>query len=186
MTKGKQGDKSLEDSMSISSDGGVSATDEKYEIIIDDDDVDDDCEGKGKSRKRKMKWNSMGKQRTAANARERDRTHSVNSAFTTLRDLIPTEPPDRKLSKIETLRLAASYISHLETTLLVGEEAIEQPCLHRNMYRQSYTNSLGHPSFRPICTFCLAVARASNVELSQGKTRSPSSRDRNDISGVIR
>ncbi|CAG7720855.1 unnamed protein product, partial [Allacma fusca] len=37
-------------------------------------------------------------------------TQSVNTAFTTLRTLIPTEPADRKLSKIETLRLASSYI----------------------------------------------------------------------------
>nr|CAD7194856.1 unnamed protein product [Timema douglasi] len=42
----------------------------------------------------------------------------VNSAFTTLRTLIPTEPVDRKLSKIETLRLASSYISHLQAQLL--------------------------------------------------------------------
>jgi hypothetical protein len=37
-----------------------------------------------------------------------------------LRTLIPTEPADRKLSKIETLRLASSYISHLGTQLLAG------------------------------------------------------------------
>jgi len=46
--------------------------------------------------------------------------YSVNSAFTMLRTLIPTEPADRKLSKIETLRLASSYISHLGTQLLAG------------------------------------------------------------------
>ena len=45
---------------------------------------------------------------------------SVNFAFTTLRTLIPTEPADRKLSKIETLRLASSYISHLGTQLIAG------------------------------------------------------------------
>lgn len=46
---------------------------------------------------------------------------SVNSAFNTLRLLIPTEPKNRKLSKIETLRLAKSYISHLSATLMIGE-----------------------------------------------------------------
>jgi len=45
---------------------------------------------------------------------------SVNSAFNTLRLLIPTEPKNRKLSKIETLRLAKSYIGHLAATLLTG------------------------------------------------------------------
>lgn len=54
------------------------------------------------------------KRRIQANARERDRTFSVNSAFNLLRCLIPTDPPSRKLSKIETLRLATSYITHLE------------------------------------------------------------------------
>lgn len=39
--------------------------------------------------------NQDGRQRTAANARERDRTNSVNTAFTALRTLIPTEPADR-------------------------------------------------------------------------------------------
>lgn len=46
---------------------------------------------------------------------------SVNSAFNTLRLLIPTEPKNRKLSKIETLRLAKSYISHLSASLVIGE-----------------------------------------------------------------
>ena len=53
--------------------------------------------------------------------RERDRTQSVNSAFSSLRELIPTEPLDRKLSKIETLRLATSYIQHLAVQLNAGE-----------------------------------------------------------------
>ncbi|KAJ3602396.1 hypothetical protein NHX12_030151 [Muraenolepis orangiensis] len=59
--------------------------------------------------------------RNAANARERDRTQNVNSAFTALRTLIPTEPVDRKLSKIETLRLASSYISHLANRKMVKD-----------------------------------------------------------------
>ncbi|KOB77705.1 putative Par1 protein [Operophtera brumata] len=64
----------------------------------------------------------VAKQRCQANARERDRTqNSVNTAFNTLRLLIPTEPPDRKLSKIEILRLAGSYITHLDNQLYTGE-----------------------------------------------------------------
>jgi hypothetical protein len=57
----------------------------------------------------------------SANERERGRTQSVNGAFHHLRQLIPTEPVDRKLSKIEVLRLATSYIEHLATTLDCGE-----------------------------------------------------------------
>lgn len=46
---------------------------------------------------------------------------SVNSAFVSLRQLIPTEPKTRKLSKIETLRLAKSYIEHLIAILVTGK-----------------------------------------------------------------
>lgn len=48
-----------------------------------------------------------------ANKRERVRTENVNAGFEKLRKLIPTDPIDRKLSKIEVLRLAVSYIKHL-------------------------------------------------------------------------
>ncbi|XP_074499532.1 transcription factor 15 [Sebastes fasciatus] len=92
------------------------------------------------------------KQRSAANARERGRTQSVNTAFTSLRTLIPTEPVDRKLSKIETLRLASSYISHLANVLLLGDSgaADGQPCL-------GAVHAQGEP--RTICTFCLSNQR---------------------------
>ncbi|XP_076010541.1 basic helix-loop-helix transcription factor scleraxis-like [Genypterus blacodes] len=99
------------------------------------------------------------KQREAANARERDRTHSVNTAFTALRTLIPTEPADRKLSKIETLRLASSYISHLANVLLLGEDCRDgQPCIR---YQSILHGPAAHtaPPLRPICTFCLSNQR---------------------------
>lgn len=51
--------------------------------------------------------------RGQANKRERVRTENVNAGFDNLRKLIPTDPEDRKLSKIEVLRLATSYINHL-------------------------------------------------------------------------
>lgn len=47
------------------------------------------------------------------NTRERWRQQNVNSAFAELRKLIPTHPPDKKLSKNETLRLAMRYINFL-------------------------------------------------------------------------
>ncbi|CAL8340320.1 unnamed protein product [Lota lota] len=96
------------------------------------------------------------KQRNAANARERDRTQNVNGAFTALRTLIPTEPVDRKLSKIETLRLASSYISHLANVLLLGDGREDgQPCL--SSVFQGGDGGRKHP--RTICTFCLSNQR---------------------------
>lgn len=53
-------------------------------------------------------------QRKAANMRERRRMKSINDAFDCLRKCIPvTESVDRKLSKVDTLKLAMSYISYL-------------------------------------------------------------------------
>ncbi|KAK2851785.1 hypothetical protein Q5P01_008061 [Channa striata] len=96
------------------------------------------------------------KQRSAANARERGRTQSVNTAFTALRTLIPTEPVDRKLSKIETLRLASSYISHLANVLLIGDGSEdEQPC-HGAVHAPGES---GAKQPRTICTFCLSNQR---------------------------
>jgi hypothetical protein len=51
-------------------------------------------------------------QRVLANVRERQRTQSLNDAFASLRNIIPTLPSD-KLSKIQTLKLASRYIDFL-------------------------------------------------------------------------
>ncbi|XP_034980543.2 basic helix-loop-helix transcription factor scleraxis isoform X1 [Zootoca vivipara] len=133
-----------------------------------------DASGYGlKSSKRRSKKanriNREPRQRHTANARERDRTNSVNTAFTALRTLIPTEPADRKLSKIETLRLASSYISHLGNVLLVGDTCGDgQPC-HTTpaFFHHSSSSSSSSPPMREsensqpkqICTFCLSNQR---------------------------
>ena len=57
------------------------------------------------------------KYRTAHATRERMRVEAFNSAFGTLRTLLPTLPPDKKLSKIEILRLAICYIKYLDNVL---------------------------------------------------------------------
>ncbi|XP_030227355.1 basic helix-loop-helix transcription factor scleraxis [Gadus morhua] len=110
------------------------------------------------------------RQRNAANARERDRTNSVNTAFTALRTLIPTEPADRKLSKIETLRLASSYISHLGNVLLLGEGLHDgQPCHGPSppfFHLSSSPSRVSDQSPQPkhICTFCLSNQRKMNKD----------------------
>ncbi|XP_068607108.1 T-cell acute lymphocytic leukemia protein 1 homolog [Brachionichthys hirsutus] len=55
--------------------------------------------------------------RVFTNSRERWRQQNVNGAFSELRRLIPTHPPDKKLSKNEILRLAVKYINFLVTLL---------------------------------------------------------------------
>nr|SVE89227.1 EOG090X0511 [Daphnia sinensis] len=60
-------------------------------------------------------------QRVLANVRERQRTQSLNEAFSALRKIIPTLPSD-KLSKIQTLKLAARYIDFLYQVLRTDDE----------------------------------------------------------------
>nr|AHA51224.1 HLH domain-containing protein [Bathyctena chuni] len=68
-----------------------------------------------KSRKNSRKRRKLsGMKRIAATTRERSRIEHLNCAFITLRSRIPTQPSDVKLTKVETLRLAMSYILHLE------------------------------------------------------------------------
>ncbi|XP_037811051.1 transcription factor 15 isoform X1 [Lucilia sericata] len=96
------------------------------------------------------------KPRHVVNARERCRTQSfssVNSAFNTLRTLIPTEPYDRKLSKIEILRLAKSYIAHLDAVIVTGNN--EKPCsIYSREVHHQCNNERITESRTAICTFC--------------------------------
>ncbi|XP_022234184.2 transcription factor 15 [Drosophila obscura] len=94
--------------------------------------------------------------RQKINARERYRTFNVNAAYEALRSMIPTEPMNRKLSKIEIIRLASSYITHLSSTLQTGTDF--QPCLLHKYENEGGGGGggAGGPSRRiSICTFCL-------------------------------
>ncbi|KAK7915412.1 hypothetical protein WMY93_011173 [Mugilogobius chulae] len=93
-----------------------------------------------------LSFGSEGRAGITGNTQERHRAHNVNTAFNELRTLIPTKPMDRKLSKIETLRLASSYITHLANVLGDGDRR-DQPCLRTS--KQD----------RNICTFCLSSQR---------------------------
>ncbi|KAJ3592131.1 hypothetical protein NHX12_007260 [Muraenolepis orangiensis] len=55
--------------------------------------------------------------RSAHATRERVRVEAFNVAFGDLRRLLPILPPDKKLSKIEILKLAMCYISYLNHVL---------------------------------------------------------------------
>ncbi|XP_056150985.1 transcription factor 21 [Lampris incognitus] len=60
-------------------------------------------------------------QRNAANARERARMRVLSRAFSRLKGTLPWVPADTKLSKLDTLRLASSYIAHLRQVLANDE-----------------------------------------------------------------
>ena len=66
---------------------------------------------------RRRRRRATQKYRMAHATRERIRVEAFNVAFAELRKLLPTLPPDKKLSKIEILRLAICYIAYLNHVL---------------------------------------------------------------------
>lgn len=84
-----------------------------------------DGEGKARSvhvpalsrEEKRRRRRATAKYRSAHATRERVRVVAFNVAFAELRKLLPTLPPDKKLSKIEILRLAICYISYLNHVL---------------------------------------------------------------------
>ncbi|KAI5645525.1 helix-loop-helix DNA-binding domain-containing protein [Phthorimaea operculella] len=84
---------------------------EKREEVDDDDFFFDDTQSSsGRSSHEPV-------HRNAANARERARMRVLSKAFCRLKTTLPWVPADTKLSKLDTLRLAASYIAHLRALL---------------------------------------------------------------------
>ncbi|XP_069829322.1 transcription factor 23-like [Dendropsophus ebraccatus] len=59
----------------------------------------------------------QGKHSPENNVRERNRVRTLREAFLSLQAALPSVPPDTKLSKLDVLVLATSYIAHLTQTL---------------------------------------------------------------------
>lgn len=79
------------------------------------------------SRSRVVPGSSLGGRGrpAAANAaRERNRVQTLRHAFLELQRTLPSVPPDTKLSKLDVLILATTYIAHLTRTL--QEEGVEE------------------------------------------------------------
>lgn len=83
----------------------------------------------------------------APDTREKWRQRNFNGAFANLRKLVPTYPPDRKLSKNEILRLSINYIKLL-SSVLEYQKAEENRSLHEKtpltnaqVHSQSVENS---------------------------------------------
>lgn len=80
-----------------------------------------------KRRRRKPRCLSQQlQQRQAANQRERKRMQSINDAFEGLREHIPTLPYEKRLSKVDTLRLAIGYINFLHE-MVSTENSMDDP-----------------------------------------------------------
>ena len=73
--------------------------------------------------------------RSAANLRERRRMQCINEAFEGLRNHIPTLPYEKRLSKVDTLRLAICYINFL-TELVSSDTETESTGLFSSSYEK--------------------------------------------------
>ncbi|XP_062935175.1 transcription factor 24 [Cynocephalus volans] len=73
---------------------------------------------------------SGGGRPAAANAaRERSRVQTLRHAFLELQRTLPSVPPDTKLSKLDVLLLATTYIAHLTRSLQDDTEVPADPGL---------------------------------------------------------
>ncbi|PSN39807.1 hypothetical protein C0J52_13620 [Blattella germanica] len=70
------------------------------------------------------------------NSRERWRQQNVSGAFAELRKLVPTHPPDKKLSKNEILRMAIRYI-RLLTNVLEWQKKHQQLTINNSSNNKS-------------------------------------------------
>ncbi|XP_072233491.1 achaete-scute homolog 4-like [Leuresthes tenuis] len=59
------------------------------------------------------------------NERERHRVRCVNEGYARLREHLPQEFEDKRLSKVETLRAAIDYIKHLQSLLDLNVSGME-------------------------------------------------------------
>lgn len=96
-----------------------------------------------KIRKISQNIDELQTQRVLANVRERQRTQSLNEAFSQLRKIIPTLPSD-KLSKIQTLKLASRYIDFLYQVLRSDQQdhKLSSSCSYVASERLSYAFSV--------------------------------------------
>ncbi|KAM9839211.1 musculin [Aulostomus maculatus] len=94
----------------------------------DDESDNHDEDARIKQERKTHQKDARQSQRNAANARERARMRVLSKAFSRLKTSLPWVPADTKLSKLDTLRLASSYISHLRQ--LLQEDRFENSFAH--------------------------------------------------------
>ena len=99
------------------------------------------CEISPDDPKSKIKIQRRGK----ANDRERSRMHGLNDALDELRGVLPTYPDESRLTKIETLRFAYSYIYALTNMLEKEGVDFEMPAGMRNEMMNANLNGMHDP-----------------------------------------
>ena len=111
-----------DDILDCLSDSSISTMEEDFVQTLKNDVPDDLHKTRIKHKRRNYSGHRKFYLRHAANIRERKRMQSINEAFEGLRSHIPTLPYEKRLSKVDTLRLAIGYISFLGDMLNCCED----------------------------------------------------------------
>lgn len=86
-----------------------------------------------------------GRPATNNAARERTRVQTLRGAFLELQKSLPAVPPDTKLSKLDVLVLATTYIGHLMKTLEESEKHTDDSHLDTANETQVKAKGFLHP-----------------------------------------
>ena len=89
--------------------------------------------------KRGRSGSQLTQQRQAANMRERRRMQSINDAFEGLRIQLPTLPYEKKISKVDTLKMAIAYINFLTDLLNKDTRYTSQSTANKEIKKFIYT-----------------------------------------------
>ncbi|CAF2625404.1 unnamed protein product [Rotaria sp. Silwood2] len=120
-----------------------------------------------------MDPNQNSGQRHAANLRERKRMQSINDAFEGLRTHIPVHPYEKRLSKVDTLRLAIDYIAFLNRLLSSTSQTDSIHPLPQPSHRFRSHPSHPHGNNCPVLTrkkIVLDCTPIANDDNDQGQT----------------
>ena len=104
----------------------------------------------------KRKRKSTPTQRVAANIRERRRMCSLNAAFDRLRRRVPAFPHEKKLSRIQTLRLAIRYIMFMSQLVAATSPTPPPPnCQFVTSPEVTSSTTAGHVAWHPFNASCV-------------------------------
>nr|XP_057916168.1 musculin [Doryrhamphus excisus] len=112
-------------------------------------DAEDYSDRNGAPKDKRSKKDARQSHRDAANARERARMRVLSKAFSRLKTSLPWVPADTKLSKLDTLRLASNYISHLRQ--LLQEDRLEDSFVQTSALTWPFVTS-GHSEDQDLST----------------------------------
>lgn len=101
-------------------------------------------------------------QRQAANLRERRRMQNINDAFEGLRAHLPTLPYEKRLSKVDTLRLAIGYITFLTELVRAdkGNDTINaNGTVSRSAGRENSEKIIVHSKYLKCLQFIFSIVR---------------------------